>query len=64
LGKVIMYSLLLATWGTAFIGTGILATVPASVIMLAQMGVLAGDRGRPALEPPPSSRNPFPPPAR
>lgn len=64
LGRVIMYSLLLATWGTAFIGTGVLATVPASVIMLAQMGVLAGGRGRPALEPPPAARKPFPPPAR
>jgi hypothetical protein len=40
LGLVLMYSLTLTNWATAFIGTGMLSAVPASVILLAQMGVL------------------------
>lgn len=63
-GKVLMYSLLLASWGTAFIGTGALSAIPQSVLLLAQMGVVAGDRRRAALEPPPAGRKPSPPPAR
>lgn len=51
-GRVLMYSLLLASWGTAFIGTGALSAIPQSVLLLAQMGVLAGDRGRTKLAPP------------
>jgi hypothetical protein len=35
-----MYSLTLSFWMTAFIGTGLLAAIPGTVMMLAQMGVL------------------------
>jgi len=49
LGVVFMYSLTLATWLTAFIGTGTLSSIPATVLLLAQMGVLAGVRARGAV---------------
>jgi hypothetical protein len=35
-----MYGLLLATWATAFLGTGTLSAVPGSVMMMVMMGVL------------------------
>lgn len=44
-GVVLMFSLVLCSWATAFIGTGILSAIPASVLMLAQMGVLVRVRG-------------------
>jgi hypothetical protein len=40
LGVVLMHSLTLTNWATAFIGTGTLAAIPMSVLLLAQMGVL------------------------
>jgi hypothetical protein len=44
LGVVLMYSFTLATWMTAFIGAGMLSSVPETVILLTQMGVLVGVR--------------------
>jgi hypothetical protein len=44
LGVVLMYSVTLSFWATAFIGTGILASVPATFFMLTQMGVLVSVR--------------------
>ena len=41
LGRLLMYAVVLSSWGTAFIGTGMLASVPASVLLLVMMGVLA-----------------------
>lgn len=41
LAVVFMHALVLVSWATAFIGTGLLSSVPGSVLMLAQMGVLA-----------------------
>jgi hypothetical protein len=41
LAVVFMHALALVSWATAFIGTGLLSSVPGSVLMLAQMGVLA-----------------------
>jgi hypothetical protein len=49
LGVVFMYSLTLANWMTAFIGTGMLASVPGSVLLLTQMGVLVAVRARGAV---------------
>jgi hypothetical protein len=46
IGPVLMYALCLTNWATAFIGTGTLSAGPGSVLLLAQMGVLA--RVRPA----------------
>ena len=43
---VMMYGLILVTWATAFIGTGTLAGVPGSVILLAQMGVVITNRAK------------------
>jgi hypothetical protein len=40
LAAVLMFALVMANWLTAFIGTGTLSSVPASVLMLTQMGVL------------------------
>jgi hypothetical protein len=51
LGVVLMYALLLTNWGTAFLGTGTLSSVPSSVMMLAQMGVLIRIRERVAVRP-------------
>jgi hypothetical protein len=39
-GIVLMYALVLVTWATAFIGAGTLSSIPGSVLLLAQMGVL------------------------
>jgi hypothetical protein len=39
-GIVLMYALVVVTWATAFIGAGTLSSVPGSVLLLAQMGVL------------------------
>jgi len=44
LGVVLMYSLALACWLSAFIGTGTLSSIPATVILLTQMGVLVAVR--------------------
>ncbi|MBV8265110.1 MAG: hypothetical protein JO252_02060 [Planctomycetaceae bacterium] len=44
LGVVFMYSLTLASWVTAFIGAGMLSSVPGSVLLLTQMGVLVAVR--------------------
>jgi hypothetical protein len=41
IGVVLAYSLCLTTWLTGFIGTGTLASIPGSVLMLTLMGVLA-----------------------
>ena len=46
LGTLAMYSLMVVTWCTAFIGAGLLSSVPGSVLMLTQMGVLAAVRQR------------------
>ena len=40
LGVVLMYSVTLACWATAFIGTGMLASIPGTFFLLTQMGVL------------------------
>lgn len=40
LGVVLMYALTLTNWSTAFIGTGTLASIPGSVLLLTQMGIL------------------------
>jgi hypothetical protein len=39
-GAVFLFALVLANWSTAFIGTGTLSSVPGSVLLLTQMGVL------------------------
>ena len=44
LGVVFMYSLTLATWLTAFMGGGTLSSVPGTVLLLTQMGVLVAVR--------------------
>jgi len=44
LGSVCMYSVVLASWATAFIGSGLLSAVPGAVLLLCQMGILAGIR--------------------
>jgi len=50
LGVVLMYSLTLTNWATAFIGTGTLSAIPMSVMLLAQMGVLMRFRQHPAAQ--------------
>jgi hypothetical protein len=40
LGIMIMFALVLTNWSTAFIGAGTLSSVPCSVILLMQMGIL------------------------
>ena len=40
LGVVLMYSLTLTCWLTAFLGTGILTSIPGTLLLLTQMGVL------------------------
>ncbi len=40
LGVMMMFALCLTNWATAFIGAGTLSSIPASVMMLVQMGVL------------------------
>jgi hypothetical protein len=49
LGVVFMYSLCLAIWMTAFTGAGTLSSIPASVLILTQMGVLVAVRARGAV---------------
>jgi hypothetical protein len=49
IGVVLMYSLALASWVCAFLGTGMLSSIPGTVILLTQMGVLVGVRARGAL---------------
>jgi hypothetical protein len=44
LGAVLMYSLVLTNWATAFIGAGTLSAVPGSVLLLTQMGILVAVR--------------------
>jgi len=46
LGVLIMYACSGVTWATAFLGTGTLSSVPGSVVVLIQMGIVA--RHRPA----------------
>lgn len=52
IGRTLMYALVLSCWGTAFIGTGALSSIPQSVLMLIQMGLLAATRERSTLPPP------------
>ena len=40
-GVALMHALIIAFWGTAWIGTGMLTWIPGSAILLFQMGVLA-----------------------
>ena len=40
-GRIMMYAIIMTTWATAFIGTGTLAAIPGSVILLSQMGIVA-----------------------
>jgi hypothetical protein len=40
LGVILMYALILVNWMTAFIGTGLLASIPGAVLILTQMGIL------------------------
>jgi hypothetical protein len=42
-----MWATVLVLWGTAFIGTGLLSTIPATALLLLWMGVVVGTR-RPA----------------
>ena len=49
LGVVFMYSLTLACWATAFIGTGSLASIPGTFLLLTQMGVLVCVRNQGAV---------------
>lgn len=44
LGALMMYSLGMTNWATAFIGAGTLSAVPGSVLLLTQMGVLVAVR--------------------
>jgi hypothetical protein len=49
LGVVFMYSLTLATWTTAFTGTGTLSAIPGTVLLLTQMGVVVAVRAHGAV---------------
>jgi len=49
LGVLLMYSLTLACWLTAFIGTGILTAIPGTFLILTQMGVLIAVRNQGAV---------------
>ena len=40
LGVILMYALVVTNWATAFIGAGTLSSIPGSVLLLTQMGVL------------------------
>jgi hypothetical protein len=40
LGAILMYALVLTNWATTFIGAGIMALIPGSVLLLTQMGIL------------------------
>jgi hypothetical protein len=48
-GIIFMYALCLGSWLTAFLGTGMLASIPGSVLLLTQMGVLLAVRTRGAV---------------
>jgi len=41
IGIIFMYALTITNWVTAFTGAGTLSTIPGSVLLLIQMGVLA-----------------------
>src|SRR5208337_4535444 len=56
LGVVLMYSLTLVIWLSAFIGSGTLSSIPATVILLTQMGVLVAVRAWGAVPEPVSIR--------
>jgi hypothetical protein len=59
IGAVVMYALVLTNWLTAFIGAGTLSTIPTSVMLLTQTGVLIAVRQRgtvPGALPPPRPR--------
>jgi len=55
LGVVFMYSLTLAFWMTAFIGTGILTSIPGTFLLLTQMGILVVVRNEGAVPEPVNS---------
>ncbi len=44
LGVVLMYGLVFTSWATAFVGAGTLSSVPGSILLLTQMGVLVAVR--------------------
>jgi hypothetical protein len=44
LAAVLMYALVLTNWATAFIGAGTLSSIPGSVLLLTQMGILVAVR--------------------
>jgi hypothetical protein len=48
-----MYALVVTTWATAFIGAGLLASIPGAVLLLTQMGVILRVRELRAAETPP-----------
>ncbi len=48
-GVVFMYALTLTQWTTAFIGTGLLTSIPQTFLMLTQMGVLVAVRNQGAV---------------
>ena len=49
LGAVVMFGLVAGQLGTAFIGTGTLSSIPGSVLLLTQMGVLVAVRANGAV---------------
>jgi hypothetical protein len=44
LGTKVMRAFVLISWGTAFIGTGMLTAIPGTVLLLLQMGILGRSR--------------------
>ena len=44
LGVLLMFALCLTNWATAFIGSGTLSSIPGSVMLLVQMGILVQAR--------------------
>jgi hypothetical protein len=59
LGAVAMYATTATAWATALIGTGLLTSVPGSVLMLLSMGLVARGRDLPGgadAPPPPAGR--------
>jgi hypothetical protein len=40
LGVVFFYGLVFVNWSTSFMGTGTLSSIPGSVLLLTQMGIL------------------------
>ncbi|MGC3968260.1 MAG: O-antigen ligase family protein [Pirellulales bacterium] len=51
---VLAYGLTLTTWATAFIGTGLLASIPGSAMLLMLMGIVAARRDEAPYTPPQS----------